>query len=897
MNVVPTTILPPRISRPVVIRRAIEELTAKVAQSRMTAVSAPAGSGKTTAMLYWAEQLRAQGRPVLWLAARAGIGGKASFLVALKAAGLAEGLDWSGLEAGAPDEAWLRTIATAQPVRPVIVIDDAQLLDADILEFVAQLSASARDALTIIAAARGAIGLPLARMRALGFLVEVANSDLSFSLAEATELVTRSVGAPVDTQALHEIVRDTQGWVSGIVIACDLYRREVPGASNLRLTGLRPEFAEYFHEEVLAQQSDDVRRFLVDTSILDELTPSACAAVTGDDNARTMLDKVFRQGLFLHAIDEEHSRYCYHRLFREMVLGRLMDRAPARAAVMHRRASLHFAEQGQLLVAVEHARLSADRAFLAEQLDRLADPLIYSGYLYRIDELSADLSWEQIERHPRLLLALAWRRTRQLAFASVDRLIDAARSACDDQLAAGMISSREAEQLGLLIRHRRVMLHAARDNMIGVEAEAETLLVELSDGHAYLSCTLLAQLMSARRELYHFGDMLKLEAETRVALARPGSDFASIALKASVAPTLMAQGKTQFARRFLDEAFALARQLHGEGSGLAALPAMPLAELLYDANDLDGAAALVEGYLPVMREWAFADQMASGYLVHARVLAARGNLPGALSTLNDAHLVAIECGLERLRAIVVAEEVRLLVKAGHVEEAERHFLAGDPQLDGEPIPTLRPSRRNESIAIAWLRIETQRHRLGRARKVAHRWLEFVKRSGAIRSAVTFELLLAEIAVLQGNRSEARRAVRAAVEMAEPAGWVRVFIDEGEVISSLLVEAYSNGPDLETPADRFAVNLVSLLRAGPQIRSDEDDEDDEDGDFGLTGRLASREVDILTMVGGGLRNREIGDRLGLTEGTVKWYMQQIYDKLGVRRRPQAVLRARQLGILP
>ena len=830
---------------------------------------------------------------MLWLAARAGIGNKQSFLTALQAAGVAAGLDWEALHSDAPEAAWLKAIATGGKAKPVIFVDDAQLLDEPTLELIAQLSSSARDSLTMIVSARGAIGLPLARMRALGFLVEIGTADLSFTLAEATELVTRSIGEPVDAQALQDIVCDTQGWVAGIVIACDLYRRDNSVNGGLRITGLRPEFAEYFHEEVVSQQREDVRRFLVDTSILDELTPSACAAVTGDDDARNMLDHVFRQGLFLNAIDQEHSRYSYNRLFREMVLGRLMDRAPARAAVMHRRASDHFAETDQLLTAIEHARLSGDKDFLADQLDRLADCLIYSGYLYRIEELSAELPWSILSSRPSLLLALAWRRIRQLSFTSADSLISAARAAFEERRANGAISAHHAQELELTIRHRQVMLHAARDDMTTVEAEAETLLEELNDGHAYLSCTLLAQLMAARRELYHFSDMLKLEAETRIALSRPGSDFASIALKASVAPTLMAQGKTQFAQRFLEEAVALARQLHGDGSGLAALPALPLAELLYEANDIEGATELVENHLPAIRQWGFADQMASGYVVNARLRAARGDLPGALSTLNDAHLVAIECGLERLRAIVVAEEVRLLVKAGQIEEAERHFLAGDPQLDGEPIPTMNPTRRNESIAIAWLRIEMQRHRLGRARKVAHRWLEFVKRSGAIRSAVTFELLLAEIAVLQGNRSEARRAVRAAVEMAEPAGWVRTFIDEGEVISTLLIEAYSNGPELQTPADRFAVRLVSLMRGGSRIAA----EDEEDGDFGLTGRLANREVDILTMVSGGLRNREIGDRLGLTEGTVKWYMQQIYDKLGVRRRPQAVLRARQLGILP
>ncbi|WP_244884466.1 LuxR C-terminal-related transcriptional regulator [Sphingobium cupriresistens] len=893
MAVVPTIVLPPRITPTLIERPALAALTEKVAQARLTMVSAPAGSGKTTAMLYWAERLRAQGRPVLWLAARAGIGNKTSFLLALKAAGNALRLDWPDVAGDADDAVWLRTLSTVVEPRPVIIIDDAQLLDEQTIAFIAQLSSSARDGLTMIVAARGVVGLPLARMRALGFLVEVGNSDLSFTLAEATQLVTKSIGAPIDSRDLQDIVRDTQGWVSGVVIACDLYRRGMQGGGNLRLTGLRPEFAEYFHEEVLGLQPDHVRRFLVDTSILDELTPSACAAVTGDEDARVMLDHVFRQGLFLNAIDQEHGRYAYHRLFREMVLGRLMDRAPARATMTHCRASNHFAETGDIVTAIEHARLSGDQGFLAAQLDRLAERLTYSGYLYRIDELSADLPWSVLAQHPYLLLALAWRRIRQLSFAAADRLIATARSIHDARSQGDAMSAHESEQLDLMIRHRLVMLAAARDDMVNVEAEAEPLLAEMAESHAYLSCTLLAQLMSARRELYHFQDMLKLEAETRRALSRPGSDFASIALKASVAPTLMAQGKTQLAHRFLDEALTLAREIHGEGSGLAALPALPMAELLYDAGDMDSATDLVERHLPVVRQWGFADQMASGYIVNARLRAARGDLPGALTTLNDAHLVAIECGLDRMRAFIVAEEVRLLIKAGQIEEAEQHFAAGDPQLDGEPVPTLHPTRRNESIAIAWLRIEMQRHRLGRARKVAHRWLEFVKRAGAVRSAVTFELLLAEIAVLQGNRSEARRAVRTAVEMAEPAGWVRTFIDEGEVIASLLTEAYAQGPELETPADRFAVRLVSMMRSGPQIETDEDDQDD----FGLTGRLANREVDILTMVSGGLRNREIGDRLGLTEGTVKWYMQQIYDKLGVRRRPQAVLRARQLGILP
>ncbi len=893
MGIVPTTIVPPRAARTMIRRPALEKLVEPVGESRVTTVCAPAGSGKTSALLFWTDTYSKAGRPILWLAARAGILDLASFKLALRQAALGAGLDCEALTPASSDQLWFAVFASASSARPVLVIDDAQMLDGDVNAFVAQIIASSRDALTTIIASRGASQVPVARMRALGFLVEVTYTDLCLSVPEATELVTRTVGAPVDAGDMQHIVMDTQGWVSGIVIASELYRKEKErnSRSGARPSGLRHEFAEYFSEEVISQQPQAIRDFVIETSILLELTPSACAAVTGSEDSRNMLDAVYAMGLFLNATDRERSCYSYHRLFRDMMISRLRDRAPARAAELHRRASRYFAEIEEPLEALEHAQLSGDQEFLADQLDLLSEGMIYSGYLYRIDELGSELPWPVVSTRPMLLLALAWRRIRRLAFTSAERMIEAARVQIEAMTASGAIESYQQEQLGYMVRHRRIMLESARDNMGGVEHEAEALLTDLGDDYAYLSCTLLAQLMSARRELYHFHDMLKLEAETRRALGRPGSDFASIALKASVAPTLMAQGKTQIAQSFLEEALQLARSIQGEGSGLAALPALPLAELLYECGELEQADMLVDHHLSSVRQWGFVDQLASGYLVRARLLMARGDIASALSGLAEAHLVAIECGLDRLRAFVVAEEVRILVKNGQVDEAEAAFAAGDLQVDGEPVPTLHPTRRNESIAIAWLRLEMQRHRLIRARKVAKRWLEFVKRSGAVRSAITFELILAEIAVLQGNRSEARRAVRAAVEMAEPAGWTRVFIDEGEVIASLLTEAYASGPSLDNPADRFADRLVSLMRGAPAL----DGEDVQD--YGLGSRLASREIDILTMVSGGLRNREIGDRLGLTEGTVKWYMQQIYDKLGVRRRPQAVIRARQLGILP
>ncbi len=892
MGVVPTTIVPPRAAHKYVAREAIERLVNDVGASRVVTVSSPAGFGKTTAMLRWAGLLQEQGRPVLWIAARAGIDSLASFEVALRQAMIVANLPAVDTSLERDPRSWLASFSDTSGPKPVLFIDDAQLLSREVRDFVDQLIASARDAMTTVIASRGECGINLARLRSLGHLLEVRVRHLCFDAEEAARLIQQQVEVPMPAVEIQRTVVDTQGWAAGLILAAGAWRRDMDEGYPPEggATGLRHEFASYFHEEVVDGLPQDIRDFIIDTSILGELTPSACAAVVRTENARIMLEQVFERGLFLAELDRELNRYRYYSLFRDMVFGRLMMRAPERAAELHRRASRFYADNGDLQLALDHAVQSGDKAFLADQLELLAEPMIYGGLLYRLDDVANDISWDLLQSRPSLLLAMSWRRSRRLAFKSSQRLIEAAEVAIAARLESGELDEYGAEQAGFRVRHRRIMLESARDNMVFVERQSEALLDDLGDDHAYLSCTLLAQLLSARRELYHFHDMLRLEAELRKALGRPGSEFASIALKSSVAPTLVAQGKTQMARQFLTEAHARALEMEGKVSGLAALPALPLAELLYECGEIEDAARLVETYLPSIRKWGFVDQLASGYLVRARLAAAEGDYASALSGLEEAHLVAIECGLDRLRALVISEQIRMLVKLGHLEQAEQVFWSSDLKLEGEPVPTLNPTRLNEWMATAWLRLEMHRFRLVRSRKIAKRWLEFVRKRGATRSAVTFELLLAEIAVLSGNRSEARRSVRAAVELAEPGGWIRPFIDEGEAIGSLLIEAYGNSPVLETPVDKFAAKLVSVLKGKPQI--EEVDEDD----YGLGSGLSQREVEILTLVSGGLRNREIGDRLGLTEGTVKWYMQQIYDKLGVRRRPQAVIRARQYGIL-
>lgn len=246
-----------------------------------------------------------------------------------------------------------------------------------------------------------------------------------------------------------------------------------------------------------------------------------------------------------------------------MALGRLYERAFARATELHRRASRDFASRHDLRKAREHAWASGDQEFLADQLDLLANDLTTTGHLNRFDEIASALPWAVSSTRPMLILAMAWRRIRRLSFAAASRLIDTACSLRDALVAKGKLDAYAATTLDHHIRHRQVI--------------------------------------AARREFYHFHDALKLEAEVRRALDRPGAEFASIALKCSIVPTLMVRGKSAIARRFSEDELASAGVRDAEIPGLAALSAMPYDELLYEIGELDLSSELVERYLPAIR--------------------------------------------------------------------------------------------------------------------------------------------------------------------------------------------------------------------------------------------------------------------------------------------------------
>ena len=243
-----------------------------------------------------------------------------------------------------------------------------------------------------------------------------------------------------------------------------------------------------------------------------------------------------------------------------------------------------------------------------------------------------------------------------------------------------------------------------------------------------------------------------------------------------------------------------------------------------------------------------------------------------------------------------AERIKLLLRASRPEDAAQVAKDLGIPRDGDSVmPISRAGGQHEARALAWLRMAQAQNRIPEAIKVARQWRAFFANVRAVRNLIRWDILVAGLMFLDGQYRPAQRVLRQALSLAAPGRFLRSFLDEGPLIGTLLIEQFSANTPLTDATDRFGAELAALFEqeTGRPAGSMQCLEPDA---LRLGGAVSSREMEILTMVSSGMLNREIGEKLGMTEGSVKWYLQQIYNKIGVRRRSQAVERARQFGLI-
>jgi len=949
--------IPPASPHMILRPRLVDRLN-KGLHRKLTLISAPAGFGKSTLISEWAaccgrEGPEAPGEQklcVAWLSLDEEDSEPGRFLTYLVAA----------LRTVAPElgTGVLGLLQSSQPLpiepiliallndittissKIILVLDDYHVIDSEpVDEAITYLIEHLPRQIHLVITTREDPQLPLARLRARNQLTELRASDLRFTPFEAADFLA-GMGINLSPEGTTALDERTEGWIAGLQLAA----LAIQGSQDI--TGFIRAFAgdhryimDYLVEEVLQHQPEPVCSFLLQTSILERLYGPLCNAVTGQADGSAQLEALERGNFFVVPLDDQRRWYRYHHLFADVLQTYLKADQPDQVAGLHRRASEWYEHNGQTSDAIRHALAGKDFARAADLVERvfpgmtrsrqevtllgwlkaLPEALVcdrpvlcnlFAGALMQCGELEGVEAW--------LLAAERWltptREGRERPDVPPPAMIVVNQE--EFRRLPGAVAMHRAGQALMLGNVDETIQHAQRVRDLAPEDDF------LRRGGAAalqgLAFWTMGDLESARR----------MYPEGIACLQRAGHLADSIGCALALADIVIAQGRLHEAMNIYEQALRLASE-HGEPNlrGTADM-LVGMSELYYEQNDLNAATqCLLRG--KEQGEHAGLPQNRYRWRVAmARVREAEGDLNGALDLLDEAERLYMSDFSPNVRPIA-AMKARVWAAQGRMEEAlnwvrERKLTAADD---------LSYLREFEHITLARILLACyQRDRedhsiqaaaaLQEAATLLDRLLTASEAGGKVRSAIEIRILQALIQHGQGDINAALAPLQQALALAEPEGYIRMFVDEGPWMRQLLLEASAHkihpaytgkllavfevdqqerrgdealhrrslrersSPVLLVPITAEAQSAKIML-VKPELQPAKN---------GLVEPLSQRELEVLRLFRTELSGPEIAQELMVALSTVRTHTKSIYSKLNVNSRRAAVMRAVELNLI-
>ena len=900
-----TKLRPPSRKGRLVDRRALLERLCAEPRPRLTLLQAPAGFGKSSLLTQFYHAAHA---PVAWLSIDSSDNDCTRFLqhliAALELLGIALSSDLkealcSGARLPPTTACDLLSNAVSDLDKDVVVcIDDAHLItDTVVAQLLTSLMQSPNSRLSWVMATRVTpAALPLSRLRLLGELAEMGARDLKFSDAESEEFFASTAGVPIEPHLAVRLNERTEGWVAGLQLASLGLKGGEPAAQVIeRFSGMNRNVAEFLDNEVLARLDEGTSRFLLETSILSRMCAQLCNYVTERTDARVSLDCLEAANLFLFSLDDERRWYRYHHLFAAFLEQRLREFYPDRARVLHERASVWLEDNGCAIEAIEHALHARDFVRAARLLDRLN--LYEDGQIALQERLALQIPLAVLEQFPNLQLERVWGWEADWEFAKSRTALQRMKRVLQEWRAGKRAAPLDVDldYIGAKLAHREMMVCLVSDDMANTRRMCERWLAagHPTDHHMEVSTT--GALMAARREHYSCDATAALASALHDAYRRNHFDFGEIFQDCVSGLSFFMQGDTARARQVYRRALDGAAGMHGRLAPLGSMPALLLAELHYEQNDLPEARELVADYLDLAHGLGYVDKLIAGFLTKSRLESLDGQHEVAERTLDDADRYAIATGFERLAAHVLAERLRQWIALGRREDAielarQHELLGGSTRFQ----PHDGVTTRHEVLAVAWSRVAVLQGELDGAIRLLKNWYRFTLDRGCFRSAVRIGVELAAALYERNDLGAACRHMCDALRHSLQGRLIRTFLDGGARVQDVLVAAASGAARMGEEERQFAAEILGAFgeserhwpaRAGSGAAV-----------AVPPAELNRRELDILELAAGDVPNREIARRLALSENTVKWYWKRIFTKLAVRRRLQAINSARAAGVI-
>jgi LuxR family transcriptional regulator, maltose regulon positive regulatory protein len=868
-------------------------------------VSAPAGYGKTVLLADWAQ--RAQ-FPAAWLSLDAGDNDPARFwryaVAALDRVRPGIGRRVGPLLAPPSFEPLVTALINELADQPgddevLLVLDDYHVIDAQPVHASIEFLVEHRPAeLHLVLASRSDPPLALARLRARGQLAELRAADLRFTADEATALlkqVAATPGGSLPGAAVAALAARAEGWATGLQLAgLSLRGRSDVTEFVAAFTGSHRYVLDYLAEEVLECQSEQLRAFLVETSVLERLSGALCDAVTGRTGSQPLLEQAEQAGLFLVPLDEVRGWWRYHHLFADLLRARLQGEQPARVVQLHRNAAAWYEEHELADDAIHHAVASGEMVWAARLIELHFDEIYFlrgEGTTIQrwLSALPADLVWSR----PRLLLAQTFLAVHSGRVEAAAELLDAAERA-----SAGMGEEPFEPSAGrahsmlvnvpVLIALHRAYLAQLRGDAERTAAFAERALAELGEGERLLD--------SVTRWSLGVAQWLRgylTEAEHGFASRMAG--WRAAGLLAVAAWGGYELGQVQHSQGRLDAAVLTCQQAL-EITAMPGRPPLPaagpayvgLAEVTYQRDELDTALRQVTEGIALCRQLAYTPSLATGLATLAWIRQARGDPAGALAAIGEA--VQASPGPAGLLNPVPAQRARLLLAQGDLAEAARWTKERGLDADDEPV---YPRERGHLVLA---RVLLAQDRPGQALALLDRLHAAAAAQDRVGSLIEIGALRALALAANGQEAAAVAALAGALTLACPQRYVRVFADEGPPMTALLSRLIA-AQRAEHAAHRIPLGCLARLRQAFDAEHPAPDHERTTTPQGIVEPLTSRELEVLEMLAAGRSNKAIAGQFVVTLDTVKKHVSHLLDKLGAANRTEAVVRARRLGLIP
>jgi len=888
---------PKDIQRSLLIERLNEGLSRK-----LSLISAPAGFGKTTLV---SELVANCKRQSAWISLDEGDNDPIRFLTYLVGAlqtvskNIGEGV-LSMLQSPQPPP--IETILTTllNEINTVLdsfilVLDDYHVIESKAVDdALAFLLEHAPTQMHLIITTREDPPLPLARYRVRGELTELRATDLRFTPSEAAGFLNQGMGLNLSEEDISTLETRTEGWIAGLQLAAISMQGQDASSFIKSFTGSHRYILDYLIEEVLDQQSESIQEFLLQTAILNRMNGSLCDALTGQDNGQETLDYLEQANLFLTPMDNERRWYRYHQLFADVLQARLMEKESNLIFTLHQRASEWYEQKGSPHEAIHHA-LAAKDIERAADLIELAWPA-----MERIFQSRSWLGWAKalpddlVHTRPVLSVNYAW------AFLIAGEL-DAAKARLQDaehwlNTPSSKISPEQSQKMVVVDEDRFRVLPASIASARTFAALAlgdmpNTLLfaqqaLDLLPDDDYLNrgpaASLLALAYWTDGELEAAYQAL---ADAMAGFQLSGNIILAITGTYGLADIRIAQGRLREAISVYDRSLKLAL-----AQGEPAIPGtadiyLGLSKLYRERGDEQAARQSLSksealGEQAALAEWPYRLRIAQ-----ARIKQTQGDLDGAIELLDEAKRLSFSTPVPMTRPIT-ALKTQVWVAQGKLTESLEWAEERGLSVDGD----ISYLREFEFITLARIFIAQYKNAqeddfIRKAIRLIERLLkeaEEGKRTGSV-----IEILLVQVLAYEalGDIPLALESLERALTLAEPEGYIRIFVDEGLPMEELLSKATALGATTD-----YISKLLAVFESEKQIP-----------DLSLAQELidplSKRELEILALIAAGLKSKEIAEQLFISLNTVLYHIKKIYTKLGVKKRTLAITKARELNLLP